>query len=198
MIVLGITGGIGSGKSLVASILSRTGIPVYYADDRARALMNTNPTLIEAIKDLLGQEAYSEDGTLNRAFVGAQVFGDSEKLTRLNAIVHPATGKDFYDWVENCKSAGHPLVAKEAAILFESGAYLACDQVVTVYAPSAIRIERVMNRDGASREEVLARMSKQWSEWKKIRRSDWMIINDGNHTLIPQVLEMRRAILKGT
>lgn len=196
MIILGITGGIGSGKSLVASILSKTGVPVYYADDRAKLLMNTDPALIESIKTLLGENAYLEDGTLNRPFVGSQVFGDSEKLSQLNAIVHPATGKDFYDWAEACRSEGHKLIAKEAAILFESGAYLACDKVVTVYAPSSVRIERVIKRDAVSQEDVLARMSKQWSEWKKIRRSDWVIINDGQHALIPQVLEMRADYLK--
>lgn len=196
MIVLGITGGIGSGKSLVASILSKTGVPVYYADDRAKKLMNTNEELINSIKKLLGEEAYTQDGMLNRAYVGSQVFGDSEKLAGLNAIVHPATGKDFYDWVEGLRADGHKLVAKEAAILFESGAYLACDKVVTVYAPAALRIERVMKRDHSTREEIQARMSKQWPEWKKIRRSDCMIINDGSHTLIPQVLRMREVLLK--
>lgn len=197
MVILGITGGIGSGKSLVASILSKTGVPVYYADDRAKSLMNTNEELIKAIKELLGEEAYLEDGTLNRPFVGSQVFGNSEKLSSLNAIVHPATGRDFFDWTEACKAKGHDLIAKEAAILFESGAYLACDRITTVYAPGSIRIKRVMARDAVSREAVLARMSKQWTEWKKIRRSDWIIINDGSHALIPQVLQMRESFLTG-
>lgn len=196
MIILGITGGIGSGKSLVASILARTDVPVYYADDRAKKLMNTDLALIASIKDLLGEQAYLEDGTLDRAYVGSQVFRDSEKLAKLNAIVHPATGRDFYKWTEECRAQGHQLVAKEAAILFESGAYLACDKVVTVYAPRSTRIERVMARDGSSKDDVLAKMSKQWPEWKKIRRSDWMIINDGNHILIHQVLEMKQNFLK--
>lgn len=198
MIILGLTGGIGSGKSLVASILAKTGAPVYYADDRARMLMNSDPRLIESIKELLGEEAYFDDHTLNRAFVGSQVFGNPEKLAGLNSIVHPATGKDFYDWVEKCKTENHELVVKEAAILFESGAYLACDKVATVYAPGSVRVERVMQRDGISRLEVQARMDRQWSEWKKIRRADWLIVNDGNHVLIPQVLEMRRTLLRGT
>lgn len=195
MIILGITGGIGSGKSLIASILSKTGVPVYYADDRAKSLMNTDPILVESIKELLGENAYLKDGTLNRPYVGAQVFGNAEKLSQLNAIVHPATGKDFYNWAQSCRSEGHQLIAKEAAILFESGAYLACNKVVTVYAPKSVRIERVIKRDAVSQEDVLARMSKQWPEWKKIRRSDWIIINDGQHSLIPQVLEMRTSFL---
>lgn len=198
MIVLGITGGIGSGKSLVASILSKTGVPVYYADDRAKKLMNTNETLKKEIIQLLGSASYTQDGQLDRAYVGSQVFAHPEKLAGLNAIVHPATGKDFYDWVEGHRAEGQPMVSKEAAILFESGAYLACDKVVTVYAPASLRIERVIARDHSSREEVQARMARQWPEWKKIRRSDYMIINDGVHPLIPQVMQVRESLLTDT
>lgn len=195
--ILGITGGIGSGKSMVASILEKAGVPVYLADDRAKILMVSDPDIIEGVISIFGKEAYFEDGSLNRAHLSQLAFGDASLLQKLNAVVHPATGKDFVTWVSNMKGKGHPVVAKEAAILFESGAYLACDRVASVYAPQNVRVERVMKRDNVSAEEVLKRMRRQWPEWKKIRRSDYLLVNDGKHHLIPQVMEMREDLLRG-
>ena len=194
--ILGITGGIGSGKSLVASILERSGTPVYLADDRAKSLMITDPSIISGVTDLFGEEAYFEDGQLNRAHLSKLAFGNPEILKKLNAVVHPATGKDFVQWVDQKKQEGYLLVAKEAAILFESAAYLACDKVATVYAPQNIRVQRVVARDNTTAKEVHKRIKRQWPEWKKIRKSDFLIINDGRHHLIPQVLDMQKELLR--
>lgn len=194
--VLGITGGIGSGKSLVASILEKIGIPVYLADDRAKMLMVNDPDIISGVTSIFGKEAYNEDGALNRAHMSKLAFGDATLLQKLNAVVHPATGRDFVNWVDEKKREGNPIVAKEAAILFESGAYLACDKVAIVYAPQSVRVRRVMQRDQVTAEEVEKRIRRQWPEWKKIRRSDFVLINDGKHLLIPQVMEMREDLLK--
>ncbi|MDP5171128.1 MAG: dephospho-CoA kinase [Bacteroidia bacterium] len=189
MKVIGITGGIGSGKSMVSMILRKTGAPVYDADSRAKYLMVHDPALRSGIVELFGSDSYTSEGELNRSLISARAFSDPGILTQLNALVHPATGRDFFDWIELQKSEGHLLAFKEAAILFESGAYLACDAVITVYAPSRTRVERVIVRDKVAADAVMARMARQWPEQQKIQRSDWMIINDGRQALIPQVLK---------
>ena len=192
--IVGITGGIGAGKSLVAEIFQHLGIPVYNADNRAKWLMVHDKELVEGIHRLFGSEAYLPDGSLNRKHLSATAFGQPELLNQLNQLVHPVTGRDFIHWSEQHGRDGHHVVAKEAAILFESGAYQACDTVVTVYAPQAVRIRRVMDRDGVTQDEVLARIRRQWPEWKKIRRSLYLVVNDGTHPLIPQVMEIVRQI----
>ena len=186
---VGITGGIGSGKSTVGRIFSSLGVPVYEADARARSLMNTHPDIIKEVIALLGEEAYTPEGLLNRAWVGKQVFQDPHKLSQLNRIVHPRTGADFEQW------ANHPqqrntwnFVLKEAAILYESGASTQTDKVVMVYAPKQLRLQRVLKRDPLTPEEVITRMERQWPETQKLLRADRWIINDGYHMLIPQVI----------
>ena len=186
---IGITGGIGSGKSTVARIFESMGYAVYYSDKRAKALMTEDAKLVKGVKDLFGAEAYFEDGSLNRAFVGEQVFNDEKKLEALNALVHPAVGRDYRRWAASLKDYDKPFTLKEAAILFESGADRDTDEVIAVYAPKKLRIERVMARDGVTAEAVEARMAKQWPESKKMARSDYIIYNDGKHMLIPQVLD---------
>ena len=189
MLKIGVTGGIGSGKSLVCKIFASLGYKIYEADHRAKWLMNHQPELIEAIRDLFGDKAYLDDGTLDRAYIGGIVFNDQTQLARLNSIVHPATGKDFDQWVEQIPpSYQKPFVLKEAAILFESGAYRQSDAVITVYAPKKLRIERVVNRDNTTVEAVLNRMDKQWPEWKKNQLADFTIINDGLHPLTSQIV----------
>ncbi|MCL4147872.1 UNVERIFIED_CONTAM: hypothetical protein GTU68_004724 [Idotea baltica] len=188
LLKIGITGGIGSGKSRVASIFESLGYAVYLADDRAKLLMHTDPVVVASVTHVFGKEAYFPDGKLNRAYLGGIVFADPKKLQELNKIVHPATGKDFQNWVAAIPDKyGKQLVFKEAAILFESGAYLAADGVITVYAPKSIRIERVMNRDKVDEASVLARMDKQWPEMIKIQRADFVIVNDGKTLLAPQI-----------
>ncbi|MEO0898762.1 MAG: dephospho-CoA kinase [Bacteroidota bacterium] len=189
---IGITGGIGSGKSYVCGIFEKLGYKVYYADQRARNLMHENPRIVSGVKKLFGKEAYLEDGKLNRPYIGGIVFKDKDKLQALNQIVHPETARDYVEWVQEAsQDYDKPFLLKEAAILFESGAYKYSEGVISVYAPKRLRLERVVSRDDTTEEATLDRMDKQWSEWEKYRRADLTIINDGDHLLLPQI---RRAI----
>lgn len=174
MLIVGLTGGIGSGKSTVAGYFEKLGIPVYIADDRAKALMVTNAELKAGIIDLLGETAYMPDGRLNRAYIAGQVFNKASLLDSLNALVHPAVGKDFKRWTNQQQS---PYVIKEAAILFENGNYKSADKNILVTAPEEVRIQRVMDRDGVPRASVLARMKHQWPDNEKIPLADYVIEN---------------------
>ena len=191
MLKVGITGGIGSGKSTVAHIFETLGIPVYYADAAAKKLMNEDEKLKQQVQQLFGEAAYTS-GQLNRAFVAAQVFNNPEKLALLNSIVHPATIADAEKWMQQ-QSA--PYAIKEAALIFESGAQENLDKVIGVFAPKTIRIKRVMDRDGITREEVLARMNKQINETIKMRLCNYVITNDEQQLLIPQVLAVHEKLL---
>ena len=192
MFCVGITGGIGSGKSLVCSILNKLGVPVYHADAEARRLMNSDPELRAAIVQMFGEGAYSGD-VLNRKFLAESVFGDHERLARLNGLVHPAVGQDFIRWA--AAQRGVPYVLEEAAILFESGAYKKMDLSVLVYAPRELRISRVMERDRVDREDVLKRMGHQLSEEELVPLADHLIYNDGTQMLLPQVIELHEKVL---
>lgn len=192
MLHVGITGGIGSGKTTVCKIFETLGIPVYYADTRAKWLMAHNPELIEGIKSLLGKEAFSPEGKLNRGWIAAKVLANPEMLTKLNGIVHPAVAADGLKW--QTAQSGVPYTLKEAALLFESGNARFLDKIIVVTAPLEVRISRVMARDMASRETVLGWISKQMPEDEKVARADYVIQNDGNHTLIPQVMEIHRVL----
>ncbi len=191
MLKVGLTGGIGSGKSTVAHIFETLGIPVYYADDAAKKLMNEDEGLKQQVEQLFGDASYTNN-QLNRAFVSAQVFNNPEKLAMLNSIVHPATIADAEKWMQH-QSA--PYAIKEAALIFESGAQENLDNVIGVFAPKAIRIKRVMERDGITREEVLARMNKQINETIKMRLCSYVITNNEQELLIPQVLAVHQALL---
>ncbi len=184
---IGVTGGIGSGKSFICGIFEDLGYRVYYADQRAKVLMVQNPEIVRGVKELFGEEAYVA-GQLNRAFIGKIAFQEPDKLQALNQIVHPQTGKDYLQWLEATpEDYDKAFVLKEAAILYESGAYKSSDGVMTVYAPKNIRLARVLQRDDAEEEEVISRMEKQWAEWEKYRRADFCLINEGRHMLLPQV-----------
>lgn len=187
---IGITGGIGSGKTTVCKIFESLGIPVYYADDRAKALMTDNMELVSAIKDLFGDQAYLEDGSLNRPFIASIVFNDKKKLAQLNGLVHPAVAKDGIIWQQSQSLV--PYTLKEAALLIESGSYQAMDYLVTVWAPRETRIQRVLQRDGTTREEVEARMDKQMPEFEKLKLAHFVIINDGERSLVKQVQQLHR------
>ncbi|MEO1449773.1 MAG: dephospho-CoA kinase [Bacteroidota bacterium] len=186
---IGITGGIGSGKSFVCSLFEKLGYAIYSADARARILMTEDAVLVAGVKDLFGEQAYLPDGSLNRALIGGIVFHDADKLAQLNALVHPATGRDYLAWHEKVAQSDYDkaFALKEAAILFESGAYKTSNGVISVYAPKQLRLERVMARDKVKKEAVEARMRKQWPEIEKQRRADFLFINDGLHHLLPQV-----------
>ena len=162
MLVIGLTGGIGSGKSTVSKIFEVLGIPVYYADDASKRLMNEDEELKEKLRSTFGDKTYV-DGQLDKAYVAAVVFNDPGKLVLLNSIMHPATIKDAEKWMLHQTT---PYAIKEAALIFESGSQEYLDKVIGVYAPVAVRIHRVMQRDNVTREEVLSRMNKQIDEFK--------------------------------
>lgn len=188
MLKVGITGGIGSGKTSICKIFEILGIPVYYADDRAKWLMENEPELIGGIKKLFGQQAYFKDGALNRKYIAKLAFGDPGLLKQLNGLVHPAVARDIKNW--HAVQKGFLYTLKEAALIFENQSHRQLNQVITVTAPLELRIKRVMERDGVTRQEVESRMSKQMPEEEKIKLADYVIYNDGKHSLIRQVLDI--------
>ena len=188
---VGITGGIGSGKTTVAEIFELLGIPVYNADAAAKELMNTDEELKNAIKKNFGETAY-KNNELDRTYLASVVFNDPEKLMLLNSLVHPVTIKNAEQWMKAQTTA---YAIKEAALMFESGADKMLDYVIGVTALQELRILRVMNRDGISREAVLKRLSRQMDEEKKINRCDFILTNDETRLLIPQVLELHKKLL---
>jgi len=188
---IGITGGIGSGKSTVAKVFEVLGIPVYYADDAAKRLMNEDEELKEKIQLQFGNDVY-KDGKLNRKELAAIVFNDPSKLVLLNSLVHPATLKDAERWMQKQAT---PYAIKEAALIFESGAQEQLDHVIGVTAPAPLRIQRSMLRDGISREEVIARMDKQMDETIKMKLCDFVITNNEQEMLLPQVLALHEKLL---
>ncbi|RFS20597.1 dephospho-CoA kinase [Chitinophaga silvatica] len=192
MLKIGITGGIGSGKSTVSKIFELLGIPVYYADDKAKDIMIRDQELVAQIKAHFGNDVYDQNGVLNRKQLGNIVFNDKEKLKILNSLVHPATIKDADQWALE-QSA--PYVLKEAALLFESESFHHLDKIIGVYAPQPLRIQRVMKRDNVSREDVLARINKQIDESIKMKLSDYIIYNDEQKMVIPQVLALHEQLL---
>jgi dephospho-CoA kinase len=191
---VGITGGIGSGKTTVCRIFEQLGIPVYYADERAKALMIENQSLVAKVKKLFGEEAYLPDGTLNRKWIGNIVFQDGKKLEQLNAIVHPAVIKDGEAWHQLQRNL--PYTLKESALLFEIKSEKFYDKTIVVYAPKETRLKRVIERDGLTKAAVEARMDKQLDDEKKRQLADYVIINDGQKLLIPQVLQIHQSLVE--
>lgn len=189
---VGITGGIGSGKSFVCSILEKFGIPVYYADSQARRLMNTDSRLRSAIKEAFGEEIY-RNGELDRQEMALRVFGEPGLLESINQLVHPVVREDFERWAEG--QEGVPYVVEEAAILFESGAARNMNMSVLIYAPIPLRIQRVMDRDKVSRLDVEKRISRQMDEEEKKELADRVIYNDEKNLLLPQIVELHEDIL---
>jgi dephospho-CoA kinase len=192
MYQLGITGGIGSGKTLVCRVFESLGIPVYYADVEAKRLMNSHPVLKESIHGLLGREAY-RNGDLDRRYVGSRVFGDRDLLEKLNSLVHPVVREDYRSWVSG--KSGVPYVVEEAAILIESGASRFLDMTVLVYAPLELRIRRVMQRDGMEKAEVERRMMHQMDEEEKLVLADEVIVNDDREMLLPQIISLHHKLI---
>jgi dephospho-CoA kinase len=188
----GITGGIGSGKSTVAKIFALLGVPVYYADDAARAILHEDHEVLESIRKLFGDEVLV-DGKPDRKRIAAQVFNDKEKLGKLNAIVHPAVRRHFEGWLTAHNDA--PYILKEAAILFESGTYKELDKIITVVSPEEARIARVMKRDNVTAEEVRSRIANQMSDEEKIKLSHFIIHNNDSELIIPQVLDVHHKLM---
>ena len=190
MLKIGLTGGIGSGKSTVAKVFEVLGIPVYYADEAAKQLMNEEGQLKQQIKKIFGATVY-RNGLLDRKYVADIVFKNPDKLQLLNALVHPATINDAQKWMQKQRSS---YAIKEAALIFESGAQQQLDYVIGVYAPTPLRIQRTMQRDGITGEEVMARINKQLDETSKMQLCDFVIINDEEQLLIPQVVELHKKL----
>lgn len=191
MLKVGITGGIGSGKSIVTRLFALLGVPVYNADDAAKELMNTNPVIKTKLLEQFGEETY-ENGTLNRKWLAAKVFNDAEKLQLLNRIVHPVVINEGIAWLNRQTTS---MVVKEAALFFESGSYKDMDYIIGVYAPQPIRISRVIKRDNVSEQAVLDRIGKQMNEEEKMKRCDFIIYNDEQQLIIPQVLILHEQLL---
>lgn len=183
MIKIGLTGGIGSGKSVVASLLKVAGIPVYIADEESKRLTNISPIIKEQLISLFGEELYTQEG-LNKKLLASYIFTNTDYLKQVNAIIHPVVDRDFREWVTRQTT---DIVVIETAILFESGFHQLVDKSLMVYAPLEIRIKRTMERDRISKEEVLHRINNQLSDEIKKERADYVIYNDNKHALIPQL-----------
>lgn len=186
--IIGLTGGIGSGKSTIAEYIRSKGIPVYIADNQAKEVMN-DPGVIKKVQEIF-EENVIENEKLNRKKIAELVFSSPKLLKKLNEIVHPAVRENFDNWLKENKKSN--FIVKEVAILFESGSYKDCDKIILVTAPQEVRIERVIKRDGVNREQVLERMQNQWSEEKKAEISDYIIEN----TDLPTSLKDVDLILK--
>ncbi len=191
MLKVGITGGIGSGKSTVCQVFETLGIPVFYADQAAKHLTNTEPSIIAAMKALFGDDVYV-DGELNREKVAAAAFTNRSVLEQMNEIIHPATIAYGQKWLERQTT---PYAIKEAAIFFESGSNKDMDVMIGVSAPLEVRINRTMVRDNISREKVLERIARQMDDDEKMKLCDHIIINDGITAIIPQVLKLHQLLL---
>jgi dephospho-CoA kinase len=192
MLKVGITGGIGSGKSVVCQVFTTLGIPVFDADKEAKMLMEHDAEIVKSIKQLMGEDAY-ENGKLNRSFIATTVFSNQSILQALNKIVHPAVGDYFLKWVSRQTT---PYVIKEAALFFETGNHSELDFIIGVYAPKQLRMERAMKRDNLSADAVLARMNNQMDEDEKMKRCDTIIVNDNNTSILTQVLATHQSLIE--
>ena len=193
MLKVGLTGGIGSGKSFVAALFAEFGVPVYEADKEAKMLIEVDPEIVAAYKSFFGNSIYTPHG-LNRKMVASIVFGDQTLLERVNAVVHPAVARHFDEWLKQHSEA--PYVIHEAAILFESRSNELMDKVITVSASEAMRIERVMLRDGVGEEAVRSRINNQMKEEERIAKANFVIVNDESQLLIPQVVQLHNQLLQ--
>ena len=188
---IGITGGIGSGKSLICKIFQCLGVPVYDADSRAKYIMTTDGILVSQIKKEFGELSFFSDGNLNREHIGSLTFNDPERLSTLNKMVHPRVGIDYERWVQNHHETHY--VIKEAALLFESKSYKTLDKIIVVQAPEPLRVKRVLGRDKhRSESQVYDIIARQMPEQKKIELADYIIRNDEQHMVIPQVMRLHK------
>ena len=191
MIRIGITGGIGSGKTYVCQLFQQRGIPIYQCDDEAKRLMTESPLIRRRITQLLGTEAYSSSG-LNKPIIARYLFADPSHAERINRIVHPVVRQDFLQWTEQQQDA--PIVVQECALLFESGFQDTVDVTVEVYAPLHLRLQRAVQRDQATPEQIQARMAQQMDEEEKRQRADFCILNDGTTDLDAQIDQLLKQI----
>ena len=193
MLKIGVTGGIGSGKTTVCKVFELLGVPVFYADDVAKSIMQTDPVLKTALLHAFGENSYTKDGMLNRAYISSIVFNDKLELEKLNSLVHPAVLRAFDNWV--LEQHESPYVIKEAALLYESGGFKMCNKSILVIAPTLIKMNRVKLRDGVSEEDIQLRMNRQFSDEIKIKYADHILNNDEKQLLIPQIIQLHQQFL---
>lgn len=194
MLKIGITGGIGSGKTTICRVFETLGIPVFYADTVAKQIMVSDDILVKGLKEAFGTESYTTEGVLNNKHIAGIVFNNAQQLAKLNELVHPAVFRAFDNWVKQVPSSV-PYILKEAALLFESGSYKMCDRNILVIAPEETRLQRVMLRDGITAEQVKARMDKQLPDEEKIKLADHIIYNNETESLIIQVTRLHQLFL---
>jgi dephospho-CoA kinase len=188
---VGVTGGIGSGKSLVCKVFSKLGVPVYDADSRAKAIMTTDGILVSQIKAEFGDLAYNTDGSLNRSYLSERIFQHPHLREKLNALVHPRVAIDTEQWVN--QQAGHEYVIREAALMFESGSYKKLDAIIVVAAPEALRMKRVRQRDPQRTDEAIGKiMEAQMPEEEMRKRANFIIENDETQLILPQIMKLHR------
>jgi len=189
---VGVTGGIGSGKTLVCEVFKRLGISVYNADNEAKNILNSNTEVRKSIENYYGQDIYQKH-ILSKKKLAEIIFNNTEAIQKINSIVHPVVQQNFIEW---CKlQENKPYVIEEAAIIFESGAYKELDYTINVFAPEQIRIQRVMERDRATIEDVKNRMQNQMNDDERVKLANFTIINDGTKMIIPQILEIHSKIV---
>jgi len=192
---VGITGGIGSGKTTVCQIFESLGVPVYYADIGAKWLLNNDEEIIKGVKQIFGEPAYTAEGSYDRLYVASVAFTQPDKLAALNALVHPAVERHSRAWHDDWARTGDKrYTLKEAALMIESGGHLYLDQLIVVTAPEALRVQRVVQRDGLAEEQVYARIKSQLPEEEKVRLADFVIRNDGTQLLIQQVWAIHKKL----
>lgn len=189
---VGITGGMGAGKTFIAGIFSLLGIPIYNADREAKKLMNESPIIRTQIIEAFGENAYKTDGKLNRPFLRKAVFGDEKGKALMEGIVHPAIASHYDDW--HSRQLHCPYTLKEAAILFENGSYEHLDAVICVVAEENIRIERILSRDRLTLDQIKRRLSNQWTDEQKTPLADYIIENNPNNSLLEQVLHVHHSL----
>jgi len=192
MIKIGITGGIGSGKSFVCRLLENEGWPIYSCDSRAKILMTENQNIKTTLISLLGESIYLDDGSINKAMMAAFIFANKDNTEKINSIVHPEVKADFLQW---CDRQSSPLAFMESAILFESGFDNAVDKTLMVYAPVNVRVRRVMKRDGLRRKDILERMESQMDDEAKKALCDYCVLNFGNRNIQRQVKEITKNLV---
>ena len=192
MLKIGLTGGIGSGKSFVSRIFKTLGIPVYDSDQEAKRLMMESEELVQGIKNIFGTKAYNGEH-LNRTYISEQIFTDKQLLSSLNGIVHPAVHEDFMNWSE--QQDDKPYIIKEAAILFETGGYKLLDHTILIVADEQTRINRVVERDKVSKESVRDRINNQMSDEEKIKYADFIINNNNDSMILQQIVDLHHQIL---
>lgn len=193
---VGVTGGIGVGKSTVCSIFEKLGIPVYYADQRAKVLMHENAELKKNIRQAFGWDTYDKNDNLNRAYLAKVVFNDPAQLSILNSIVHPAVFSDYNEWVAEQEKKEYPYSIKEAALMFETESHKQMNKIIVVTSPINIRLDRITKRDHLKRDEVLKRIENQLSDKERLERADFVIKNSGKNSIILQSLDIHRQLIK--